>query len=254
MIRKKRNNKQIIKKMAILYFTIKIQRFFKKYLERIKLSDELVTKKEGNFINNSTFIGTDFNNLDEIYFFTHNKFFFDIRELRKHIINSNKNPYDNKTFTNFTIRQIKRVYNKVILNVNYQSLEEDYNDDLSYDNILTSMKASIFSKIDENIGTSHFQQFNNFSNLDLISFMEILFNYDLISERFYVERELDILANLYHNYRLEKRRNRRHNRSSYLIHNFNFNHKILNLLNEILNVNNDLDTICHIINESILIC
>lgn len=253
MIRKKRNNRKILKKVTILYFTIKIQRFFKKYLERIKLNDELVQIKEGNFINDSTFIGTDLNSLKSLYFYKHNNFFFDIRELRKHIVNSDKNPYNNTLFSKFTLRQIKRIYNKVINNINYQTLQDEYRDELSHENIITSMKANIFSIIDDNIGTSNFQIFNDFTNIDLLRFIETIFNYDSISSNFYVEREIDTLDELYHYYILEKRRNRQFNYNDFN-HNFNFNHKVLTLLNEILNISNsdNIETICHILNESIL--
>lgn len=253
MIKKKRNREYILKKVAILYFTIKIQKYFKKYLERIKLSDQLVQMKEGNFINETTFIGIDYNNLKSLYFYKHNNFFFDIRELRKHIINSNKNPYNNTLFSKFTLRQIKRIFIKVRNNINYESLQDEYADELSHENIITSMKTSIFSKIDDNIGTSNFGIFNNFRNIDLLHFIEIIFNYDLISINFYVEREMDILDDLYNSYMLEKRRNRSSRGSNEFIHNFNFNHKILTLLNEILIISNDnIETICHILNESIL--
>ena len=103
------------------------------------------------------------------------------------------------------------------------------------------------------LGSSNFEIFNNFTNLDLIHFIEILFNYNLISINFYVEREIDILDELYHNYILEKRRNRSSIGTNEYLHNFNFNHKIFSLLNEILVLDSDnKDTLCHIINESIL--
>ena len=59
MIKKRNNKKYFLIHVAKTFYCIKIQKCIKKYLERIKLSDQLVQNKEGNFINKTTFIGID---------------------------------------------------------------------------------------------------------------------------------------------------------------------------------------------------
>ena len=54
-----------------------------------------------------------------------------------------------------------------------ESLQGNYADTLSHENIITSMKASIFVG-DDNNSTSNFEIFNNFRNIDLLHFIEII--------------------------------------------------------------------------------
>tara|TARA_B100001123_G_C15319858_1_gene1027514 strand:+ start:2056 stop:2832 length:777 start_codon:yes stop_codon:yes gene_type:complete len=257
MIQKKRKSKserKVLRKMAKLFFTIKIQRYFKKYLERIKLCDSLSTENRGNYINNTTFIGTELNNLNKLYFYRYKNHFFDIRELYKHIRNSDKNPYDNIKFSKFILRQIKRIYLRIQNNIGYLSLNDDYNEELSFDNIISSMKTNLFNTIDHNIGNSNFSKFNNLTHSELYDLMETLFNFNLINSLFDVEYEMYNLDNLYHRYKLEKRRNRNSLNTNEFLHKFNYAYGILNLLNEMISVNDgNKVTRCHIINETISI-
>ena len=192
MIKKKRrrqskSKRKVLYKMAKLFFTIKIQRYFKQYLERIKLCDSLSTENNDTYINNTTFIGTELNNLNKLYFYKYKNYFFDIRELYKHILNSDRNPYDNIKFSRFKLRQIRRIYLRIQNDIGYLSLNDDYNEELSFDNIISSMKTNLFNTIDHNIGNSNFSKFNNLTHSELCNLIETLFNFNLIYSLFDVE-------------------------------------------------------------------
>ena len=255
-INKKKQKLKLIN-FAKLYSAIKIQTFFRSYLKKIVLLDKINTTQKSNeeFLNDTTFIGKSLDNLDKLYFYKHSKYFFDIRELYEHLRISDKHPYTNIKFSKFILRQINRIYCKIIKNPNYIDIENEDTTILSNKNLISGLKTDIFLKIDESIGTSNLNSFNNYDEYDLLYYIENIMNYSLINQLFNSEILLNRIYHLYDKFKSEMRYYRTRNNSYYnnfYKDRFNFHYKILNTLLRIVNYKDDNSiTRCHILNENI---
>lgn len=104
------------------YYIIKIQLFIRKILS-INKYNNLFDKKaqkliqNAKYVNNTTLLGEDIKNINIIYFYTYkennNYYFFDIRELVKHLKNKKTNPYTNNMIDFKYIKQIYRIFYKL---------------------------------------------------------------------------------------------------------------------------------------------
>ena len=254
----KRKKKQKLINFVKLYSAIKIQRYFRKYQIKMRLSDieRRIINPNEKFINDSTFIGKTLYNLDKIYFYKHSGYFFDVRELKQHILNSNKHPYTNILFNKFSINQILRIDYNLLNNYNkYKYLDEEDLNILSNKHFLTGLKTDIFLKIDKNIGISNLNRFNNYNELDLLWYIENILKYSLINELINSESTLLRLDFLYSKFRYEEEYYKRIDTSyldKFYKYRFKYHHYILNLLLKIVNhKDNSLVTRCHILNENI---
>ena len=100
-------------------YVILIQSFFRKIISINKYNilfdkQSQIINKNITYNNNNTLLGDNIDKIDKLYFYKYkennNYYFFDIRELYKHIKNKPTNPYTNKLFTNKYIKQINRIY------------------------------------------------------------------------------------------------------------------------------------------------
>lgn len=258
-ILKKNKKKQKLKliNFAKLYSAIKIQRFFKSYLKKIVLLDKINTTQKFNeeFLNDTTFIGKPLDKLDKLYFYKHSNHFFDIRELYEHLRLSDKHPYTNIKFSKFVLRQINRIYYKIIKNPNYIDIGNEDTTILSNKNLISGLKTDIFLKIDESIGASNLNSFNNYDEYDLLYYIENIMNYSLINQLFNSEILLHRIYYLYDKFKSEMRYYRIRDNSyfnKFYKDRFNFHYKILDTLLRIVNYkDNNSITRCHILNENI---
>ena len=169
-----------------------IQSFIRKILSIQKyniLIDNISQKVNENFKyqNDTSLLGDKIKNINKLYFYNYkekdNYFFFDIRELYKHIKNTKTNPYTNKIIPERYIKQIYRIYNKL----------KD-----------TGIKIKISNRIPlisrANIYITNFiQKLNNyniyttveqFNNLDLIDYLYIISTLIIYYESDYISSEI----------------------------------------------------------------
>lgn len=256
--KRRKNNKSLVKFIK-LYSAIKIQTAFRQYQAKIRLSDkERQTFSDiDEFLNDMTFVGKKVNEIKKEYFYKHSNYFFDIRELIQHLNYSSKHPYTNTLFNKFTKTQIFRIhYNLINNSINYESLDEENSENLSYTNIISSLKTDIFLKLDSIIGVSNINIFNNFDELDLYYYVENLMSYSLIRNIIVVDDILDKTNYLYNKFLREKYfyENIRHINylNVFYKHRFRYHYSILNFLLQIINHNdNNQATRYYIINEQI---
>jgi len=257
---KRRNNEKKLITFIKLYSSIKIQTAFRAYRAKIKLLDKecqtfSITDK---FINDITFIGKKLDEIKKDYFYKHSNYFFDIRELVEHIKQSFKHPYTNIIFTKFRIVQILRIHYNLVNNFsNYKSLDEENSENLSYQNIISSLKTDLFLKIDSLIGVSNINIFNNFDELDMFHYVENLMSYSLIQNIIDVDNIYNKTNNLYNVFLKEQTFYESMININYLDkiykHRFRYHYNILNFLLQIVNHNDDNQTTrCHILNEQII--
>ena len=238
-IRKKKSRSHKIKKKLIQILqrcsAIKIQCAFRKY-RTYWINKDYESRnynKDDKFYNTTTLLGRNKDDIDKMYFYKNNNYFFDIREINKHIINSNKHPYTNLTIHKKTIRQIKRI--KYNLKKNYENYSEiDEEDLLTNINLITSLKTDFFLKLDKYISASNINGFNKLNEDDLYDYIEKLFMYNLICTIF---DEDDILYNidkLYKKYYNEKREynDDENYYTKMLNHRFNYHYYILRFLHK----------------------
>jgi hypothetical protein len=257
---KQEKKKKSLIKIVRLYSAIKIQTFFRRYQLKFRLSDkEHQTFSDTNeFLNDITFVGKNVHEIEKEYFYKHSNYFFDIRELVKHLKYSSRHPYTNMIFNRFTKKQIFRIHYYLINNfLNYESLDEENSEILSYKNIISSLKTDIFLKLDSMIGVSNINIFNNFDELDVYHYVENLMSYSLIRNIINVDDILDRTNDLYNKFLREKHFYENIKRINYLNtfykHRFRYHYNILNFLLQIINYNdNNQTTRYYIINEQII--
>jgi hypothetical protein len=257
---KQRKNKKSLVKFIKLYSVIKIQTAFRKYQLKIQLSVKETQSftNTDRFLNDTTFVGKKLNEIKEEYFYKHSNYFFDIRELVQHLSYSSKHPYTNTLFNRFTKNQILRIhYNLINNHLNYKSLDEENSENLSYKNIISSLKTDIFLKLDSKIGVSNITIFNNYDEVDLYHYVDNLTNYSLIQSVIDVNNVSYKVNYLYDNFLREQdfyenRRNINYLDTFYK-HRFRYHYTIFNLLLEIMNHNDEHQcTRYYIINEQIV--
>jgi len=258
------NKKRKIEKNKILvnccklYSAIKIQNAYKKYINFVRKSDVLHTKyiKNEKFINESTFMGLTIITLEKKYLYKHSCHFFDIRELIEHLKNSNRHPYTNILFSKFSIQQIYRINYNLKKSTNFKTLSDDYNENVSYKNIISSLKTDLSIQLDRNCTISNISILNNYDEADLYLIIEELTFYSLIRNIININYELKVIDRLYRNLLIEKKRLYQNGITDYFSNmykcRFEYLHKIYKLLNFIVNYNDDNKTIrCHIVNQII---
>lgn len=242
---------KILKKISC----IKIQRAFRKYRTYWIHQDfkSRILNEEDTFNNNISLLGKNKENINKIYFYKNENFFYDIREIYKHIINSNKNPYTNITIPNKTIKQIKRII--FYLKKDYFYFKEldqelDENENLTNNNIISSLTTDLFLKMDNFIGVSNISIFKSLSEGNLYDLIEEIFNYNFIYNNHVKNSILFTIEELYRKYLNE--RNKNPNNKVMLKHKFNFNNYIIKLLHNIIDIKDDLqNTRVLLINENI---
>ena len=254
----KKKKSRIIRKKLIQILkrcsAIKIQRAFRKYKTYWVNKDYQSRNYNENdkFYNNTTLLGKEINEIDKMYFYKNNNYFFDIRELDKHILNSNKHPYTNLIMHKKTIRQIKRIiFNLRKYYDNFNEIDEE--DSLSNINIITSLKTDLFLKIDKYIGVSNISSFNKLNESSLFYYIEELFLCNLISTLFDEDDVLYTIDNLYRKFYNEMRN---YNCNTYynkmLKHRFNFHYYILQFLHKVIDYQDENQiTRSFILNENI---
>jgi len=241
-IKKRRNQLlNILKRISI----VKIQRVFRKYRTYWINKDyesrtiNLVDK----FYNTTTLLGKDKDEIKSVYFYKNNKYFYDIRELYKHILNSKKNPYTNLSMSKQTIKQVKRII--YYLKKDYSDYSELENEDvMTNKNTLTSLKTDLFLKIDRFMGVSNINKFNKFVECDLYEYIEDLLGYNIIKELFNSELVLDKINKLYQNHVIEKYNYDDDIKYEKEMMNarFFFNYYILKILHNIINISDSMQS------------
>jgi hypothetical protein len=258
LITLRRKNKNNLKNFVRLYSAIKIQSAFRKYQITFRKSDikHTVVKETDKVLNDTTFIGNKLTEIEKVYFYTHSNYFFDIRELIQHLRHSSKHPYTNIVFSKFTINQIFRINRALINNyINYKTLDEENNSNLSDKNIISSLKTNVFIKMDSCIGVSNVNVFNNYNEFDLYCFVEKIMIFSLINSLFDVNEILYQTYYFYKKFENERKsyiQDSSHYFNNFYKHRFRFHYHVINILSKILNTNdNHLTTRCLIINENI---
>jgi hypothetical protein len=226
----------ILKRISVL----KIQQAFRKYRTYWinKDYESRTNNTVDKFYNITTLLGKNKDEIESVYFYKNNKYFYDVRELYKHILNSNKNPYTNLSMPKYTIKQVKRII--YYLKKDYSNYTELENEDvMTNKNTITSLKTDLFLKIDRFIGVSNMNKFNKFSECDLYEYIEDLFSYNLIKSLFKSELILKKINKLYQDYVIE--RNNSEDDIQYekdmMNDRFIFNYYILKILHNIININ-----------------
>ena len=254
---KKKKSRKIKKKLIKILqrcSAIKIQCAFRKYRTHwINKDYESRNYNENDkFYNTTTLLGRNKDEIEKMFFYKNNNYFFDIRELNRHISNSNKHPYTNLIMREKTIRQIKRIiFNLRKYDENYIEINEE--DSLSNINMITSLKTDLFLKIDKYIGVSNINNFNKLDEYGLFNYIEEWFMCNLISTFFDEDDILYTIHNLYIKWYNEKKdyNNNDYNKKM-LEHRFNFHYYILNFLHKVIDIQDQNQiTRALILNENI---
>lgn len=181
-----------VKYIKKYYNIIVIQSFIRKILSIQKynmLIDNIYQKVPKNikYQNETTLLGETIKNINKLYVYNYkekdNYFFFDIRELYKHIKNTTTNPYTNNQIPERYIKQIYRIFNK---------LKDDGI------KIRISNRIPVISRANVYI-TDFIQKLNNyniyttveqFNNLDLIDYLYIISTLIIYYESDYISSEI----------------------------------------------------------------
>jgi len=225
--------------------SIKIQVAFRKYRTYWinKDYESRTINSIDKFYNTTTLLGKDKDEIKSMYFYKNNKYFYDVRELYKHILNSNKNPYTNLSMSTQTIKQVKRII--FYLKRDYSDYSELENEDvMTNKHTLTSLKTDLFLKIDRFTGVSNINKFNKFGECDLYEYVEDLFGYNIIKLRFKTELILDKVNKLYQNYVIEKYNSDDDIKyvKEMMNDRFLFNYYILKILHNIINISDPMQS------------
>lgn len=173
-------------------YIILIQSFFRKIISINKYNilfdkQSQLINKNITYNNNNTLLGDNIDKIDKLFFYKYkennNYYFFDIRELYKHIKNKPTNPYTNKLFANRYIKQIIRIYT----NLKNNGIK-----------IKISNRIPVISRSNIYI-TNFIQKLNNyniyttieqFNNLDLIDYLYIISTLIIYYESDYISSEI----------------------------------------------------------------
>ena len=169
---KKHKLKKIIKNIMV----IRIQIAYKRYLNKMIDKDERSMRNDEEYINDTTLIGVELEDINNRYFYKNDKYFFDIRELE----GLNKHPYTNKEFSIVDKRQIKRIlYNLKSKYYTYRELNEE-GEELTLQERYTSYKTDVVKKIEETGVYLPISVFDSYSISEIFYFSLILLNWTLI--------------------------------------------------------------------------
>jgi len=235
-IRHPKTYSYIIKKNKIKSATI-IQKSVRVYLKKLINDDKLAQTKDMSktYINNTTLIGDDIENINDDYFYTVDNFAFDIREIYK---NNLKNPYTNLPFSGKSRKQLERIIRRY--KKNQISLEIKNNIPSQFE--LSSMISNFFSKLTSHNTYPNVDIFINYNTYELYIFMKFIFKFQIINS----------YINYYDKERLNKYYKDCEDTDDSSISEFKF--YVIFLLNKILNpAYENIETVALIISESIMV-
>jgi hypothetical protein len=157
---------------------IKLQSFFRKklsYFKYIKLFDIFSqTIKNKEFSNDSTLIGTSFQNIKKKYRYILNDnntyYFFDIRELYNNLKINKKNPYTNNIINIRYQNQIDRICNKLIQSGNKLNLKNP----IPKESKNTVLITEFLTKLHKNDVYTTIDQLNKLQDIDLFTIISKL--------------------------------------------------------------------------------
>lgn len=175
-----RNKK--VKYIMNYYNIVIIQSFIRQFLS-IKKYNILIDKISQDFNkiikykNESTLLGDNLENINKLYFYKYkeneNYYFFDIRELYKHIENNKTNPYTNNIIPTKYIKQMYRIFNKLRDNGTKIYISNRI-PRISRNNVYIT--GFIQTLNDNNIYTT-VEQFNDLDSLDFLYIISTLMMY-----------------------------------------------------------------------------
>ncbi len=185
---RKKIYRKIYKKYNLSAF--KIQSFFKKNIKNIE------TK---SYYNNETLLGDKIIDIDSKLLYVIDNYIFNIKELKKNLEVTNKNPYTQKIISKYHINTI----NKKINDLENNNISLNIDNDMPINSLITSKISSLFYELSILNSYPNINIFTSYSNNELYSFMKQIYRYNVIKNVF-TENDYNKITNLYNKIKYDK--------------------------------------------------